>query len=114
MKLNEYQELAREYDTFADQSSEATNPAMMAKILGLAGETGEVCEKFKKILRDKDGMISEEDKADMTKELGDVLWYLATIGRYLNIDLEAIAEINIDKLKSRKARNKLTGNGDNR
>lgn len=109
-----YQRLAEKYDVFGEPSADADSVAMMTKVLGLAGEAGEVCEKFKKILRDKGGKMSEADREEITKELGDVLWYVTTIGRYMGVDLEVIAEKNIEKLSSRKERGRLAGNGDNR
>jgi NTP pyrophosphatase (non-canonical NTP hydrolase) len=82
--------------------------------LGLAGEAGEVAEKFKKIIRDKRGEINEKDKEEIKKELGDVLWYLSQISGELGIELEDVAKNNLSKLSSRKKRDKLKGNGDNR
>lgn len=58
--------------------------------------------------------ISEDMKKDITKELGDVLWYLSGIAKELNISLDEIATTNIEKLFSRKERNMLHGEGDNR
>ena len=114
MNFNEYQNKISEFDTFKNQSGSLDNPSFIAKILGLSGETGEVAEKFKKILRDKDGKISDEDKLEIAKELGDVLWYIATISRYLDLPLETVAITNLEKLTSRKNRNELHGSGDNR
>ena len=65
-------------------------------------------------MRDKEGKISEEDKGEIVKELGDVLWYVANVARYLNVSLSEVAEGNISKLSSRKKRNKLHGEGDER
>ncbi len=86
----------------------------LEKILGITGEAGETADKFKKIIRDKDGEMSDEDKEAIIKELGDVLWYVASIARYLDTSLSEVAEGNIQKLEDRKARNKLHGEGDNR
>lgn len=83
-------------------------------VLGLTGEAGEVAEKLKKIVRDKNSVVSQEDKIEMAKELGDVLWYLAVFAHDLGVPLSQIAEENITKLKSRQARGKLQGSGDNR
>lgn len=83
-------------------------------VLGLNGEAGEVAEKLKKIIRDKNSVISEEDKQEMAKEIGDVLWYLAVFAHDLGVPFDAIAQQNLDKLKSRKDRGALGGNGDNR
>ena len=59
-------------------------------------------------------LISEDMKKDITKELGDVLWYLSGIAKELSISLDEIATTNIEKLFSRKERNMLHGEGDNR
>ena len=70
-------------------------------LIGLAGEVGELQNKVKKIFRDRDGQITAEDRADLGEELGDVLWYLATLASELELDLGAIAEANAKKLAKR-------------
>jgi NTP pyrophosphatase (non-canonical NTP hydrolase) len=47
-------------------------------------------------------------------ELGDVLWYIAALSRDLNISLNDVAKMNIEKLADRKERGVLGGSGDNR
>ena len=111
--MNEYQESAKKYDLFRATGNYNTI-AFVEKILGLAGEAGETADKIKKILRDKDGVICESDKNEVVKELGDVLWYVASIARYLNVSLEEVASVNLNKLEGRKKNNLLHGEGDNR
>lgn len=82
--------------------------------LGLAGETGEVCEKIKKVWRDNNLAMTDEQCEDILKECGDVLYYLMRIANELGSDLSEVAALNINKLQSRKTRGKLTGSGDNR
>lgn len=82
--------------------------------LGLAGESGEVLEKIKKLFRDNGGELSEENTSEIKKELGDVLWYLAQISTELGLKLSDVVEMNLEKLSSRKDRNQLHGSGDNR
>ena len=82
--------------------------------LGLCGEAGEVAEKIKKVIRDNNGEFTEEKKQEIKKELGDVCWYIAAIATDLGLDLEDIAQGNIDKLFKRKDKNKLHGSGDDR
>jgi len=82
--------------------------------LGLAGETGEVAEKIKKIIRDNNGVVDGSRRTELKKELGDVMWYIAMLATELDINLEDIAITNIEKLKSRIERNVIKGDGDNR
>jgi len=78
--------------------------------LGLAGEAGEIANKMKKVARD--GYVLEI--SDLRAELGDVLWYVAALAADYDIDLQDVLEYNMEKLKSRKDRGTLQGNGDNR
>jgi len=82
--------------------------------LGLAGEAGEVADKVKKLIRDDNGVLSEERRKALMYELGDVAWYLAALAKDLGYDLEEVFGRNLVKVQSRKKRNKLKGNGDNR
>jgi NTP pyrophosphatase (non-canonical NTP hydrolase) len=108
MDFKEYQTAARETAIYPEEYK------VIYTALGLTGEAGEVAEKIKKVIRDKGGKFSEEDKTEITKELGDVMWYVANIAADLDIDLSLVASVNIDKLKSRRARAALQGSGDNR
>jgi len=82
-------------------------------VLGLAGESGEIAEKAKKLLRG-DGHTTLKFKKEIKKECGDLLWYLTNLIDFLGLDLEEIAKENITKLASRKKRDKIRGKGDNR
>lgn len=82
--------------------------------LGLVGEAGEVAEKIKKVLRDGAGHLTDEQRALLALELGDVLWYLAQLATELGLDLEEIAAANLEKLASRQQRGQLHGSGDAR
>lgn len=83
-------------------------------VLGINGESGEIAEKVKKIIRDKNGQVSAADKQDLAKEIGDVLWYLAVFADQLGVSFDDIARQNLEKLQSRKQRGVLGGSGDNR
>ena len=113
MEFNEYQEKVKKYD-LAEATSDLKAPGFIEKVLGLTGEAGETADKFKKILRDKDGVMSGEDKGAVVKELGDVMWYVASIARYLDVPLSEVAKNNLEKLESRMERNRLRGEGDER
>lgn len=113
MEFNEYQERAAKYD-LAQETADLKSPGFVEKVLGLVGEAGETADKIKKLIRDKDGVVSDEDKELVTKELGDTLWYIASIARYLDVSLSDVAESNLEKLESRWQRGKLHGEGDER
>lgn len=83
-------------------------------VMGLCGEAGEIAEKFKKLLRDADGEMTEEFKQETTKELGDVLWYINALSNELGVSLENVAQANLNKIESRFERNTQHGDGDNR
>ena len=108
MDLSDYQRQSR-------RTAEYPREAWLAyPALGLAGEAGEVAEHAKKAIRDDEGKISDERKAAMAKELGDVLWYVAQLATELGLDLDEIAGQNLEKLLSRQARGVLSGSGDDR
>ncbi|MBQ3263559.1 nucleoside triphosphate pyrophosphohydrolase family protein [Candidatus Saccharibacteria bacterium] len=113
MKFNEYQAKAIKYD-LAKPGRDLTGGGFIEKVLGLTGEAGETADKFKKIIRDKSGQISDEDRYEISKELGDVLWYVSAIASYLDIPFDDVAQVNIKKLESRQRRDRLHGEGDDR
>lgn len=90
------------------------NATLIAQVFGLVGESGEVAEKFKKLIRDKKGQISEEDRTEILKELGDILWYVNAVAHLLDSSLDEIATDNLKKVLSRKDRGVTAGSGDNR
>lgn len=109
MTFDEYQKESRKTAKYPNIGNNFVYPT-----LGLCGESGEVAEKIKKVLRDKNGFVDEATKAEVAKELGDVLWYLSQIASELGLSLEEVASQNIKKLFSRLERGKLGGSGDNR
>ena len=115
MELKDYQKEIIKFDVNGPLADiEQVNFAFLDKVLGLAGESGEVADKIKKIIRDQDGIIRENDKSALEKELGDVLWHVETCARYLGLDLEQVAQANLNKLESRQLRGKIAGSGDER
>ena len=108
MDFSEYQRSSRQTAVYPREAW-LTYPA-----LGLAGEAGEVAEHAKKAIRDHGGLVDDERRAAMSKELGDVLWYVAQLATELELDLEQIALGNLEKLRSRQRRGVLSGSGDDR
>ena len=109
MTFEEYQKESRRTAQYPDAGSNFVYPT-----LGLSGEAGEVAEKIKKVIRDKNGVVDAQMRDAIAKELGDVLWYAAQLATELNIPFEDIARGNLEKLFSRLDRGKLHGDGDER
>lgn len=108
IEMNQYQDDISDFALYPDAGT-GSNLELSYLALGLGGETGEVLEKTKKLLRD-----NKFDKAEVAKELGDVLWYLARYADAIGYPLSVIADMNYAKLSSRQARGVLQGSGDNR
>ncbi len=109
LTLHEYQQRAALTAKYPNAGQNPIYPT-----LGLAGEAGEVADKVKKVVRDKGGTFDAESIAAIGKELGDVLWYVARLAAELGLDLEQVAQANLDKLASRQQRGVLGGSGDER
>jgi len=109
MNFSEYQKKSRKTAGYPNAGGNFIYPT-----LGLAGEAGEVANKIKKIVRDDGGEVTSEKRAEIEKELGDVLWYVSQIATELGLSLNGIAEENIKKLYSRLERGKIGGSGDGR
>ena len=109
MNFQEYQEQSRKTVVYPNVGDNFVYP-----VLGIAGESGEVAEKVKKILREKNGVVDEDSQQEIAKELGDLLWYMSQLATELGISLDDVAQKNIMKTQSRMERGVLLGDGDNR
>lgn len=103
MDFDDYQKKAWSYAMDSAKTTRYLVP-------GLGAEVGEIQSLFSKQVRD--GTLIDEEA--LTKELGDVLWFVSGIAFWYSISLENIARSNIDKLESRSARGVISGSGDNR
>lgn len=94
------------------ENCETENERVFYTTLGLVGEAGEIANKVKKVLRGDYSL--DEIRKELSKEIGDVLFYCAALANELNISLDYIAKVNQGKLAKRKKEGKLKGSGDNR
>ncbi len=108
MTLDEYQELAEATAVFPD------NLGIIYCTVALNEEAGEVAGKVKKVIRDNDGVFSADKCREIAFEVGDLLWYAANLAAKLGYTFEEVAQMNLDKLKSRQERGVIQGSGDNR
>lgn len=106
--ISEYQRAARSSAVYPEEK------AVEYLVLGLASEAGEVAGKYKKIIRDKYGLMDSDSKNSMADEIGDVLWYVAMLSMELGFTLDQIAEANVAKLSDRMSRGAIRGDGDKR
>lgn len=117
MELNEYQKQAM-------TTCMSTSENFSYMFLNLIGEVGELASKVAKYIRKDKAIVitnklvltdvSDKEKEDLQKELGDILWQLSGVCSIFGWSFDHIAQQNLDKLASRKERHVIDGNGDNR
>jgi NTP pyrophosphatase (non-canonical NTP hydrolase) len=107
MTFDEYEESVMPMAVYPHRGTNVSYPA-----LGLCGEAGEVAEKVKKVMRDHGGAMDDHMREAIARELGDVMWYVTAMANELGLSLEAVAKINVAKLKDRQKRGVLGGSGD--
>ena len=112
MTFDEYQKAA----ITTALKSDSTDPLLQKSIwvMGIAGEAGEVVEKWKKAVAYRNGEFSEAEFADFKKEFADVIWYIAVLADSFGLSLDDLMKENLEKLASRQARGTIRGEGDNR
>lgn len=115
MDLQEYQNFVARSKIYATKEAierlvERFGPGFLSSIMNLPEEAGEVSQVVVKVLQDKKGEVDAETRKRLREELGDVLWDLTMVARYLGYTLEEIAEENFVKLSAREKEGK-TKNG---
>lgn len=109
MKLKEFEQLVNDTSIYPNKGDN-----LNYTIHGLTGEAGEVSNKYKKVLRDDGGVLTEQTRMALANELGDVLWYVVACVYELGLTTEDLAKLCADKLIGRRERNTLNGSGDDR
>lgn len=111
--LDEYQRRCGDTANYPEAGTGSIT-AITYCVLGLAGEAGEVADKWKKVLRGDhgDGVVPQDIKDMIASEIGDTTWYAARLSRELGVALSKVAQGNLDKLASRQARGVIKGSGD--
>lgn len=111
MTFDEYQQQAT---TFAIKSYDDPTLQNSIWVMGIAGEAGEVVEKWKKAVAYRNGDFNEQEFEDFKKEFADVVWYIAVLADSLGLSLDELMQANIKKLTDRQKRGVIKGAGDNR
>ena len=73
---------------------------LLTAAVGLCAESGEFTEIIKKIIF-QGKPVNDENLFHLKRELGDVMWYVMQACMGLEISLEEVIEMNVDKLKAR-------------
>ena len=108
MDMNDYQSDALKTAAITQKGV----AALAHRSLGLAGEAGTVANMIKKIIRDRDGNLTEKDIVELKEKLGDTLYYVAVLAEYLGIELSDIAKTNLEK-SARFAASRSSATSDN-
>ncbi|MDZ8070428.1 MAG: nucleoside triphosphate pyrophosphohydrolase family protein [Nostoc sp. DedQUE08] len=82
-----------------DQIPAVEGSELIVPLLGLVGEAGSLLTEYKKHLRD--GNAHKLFKDCVAEELGDMLWYIANFASKFDLNLEEIAENNLEKCQNR-------------
>lgn len=118
--LSEVGEIAQHFEGYVEPTDDHESVNSFAEYsIQDAMVVGNNSDTAKKRIRDKKEPIEVNEDFDfnklaVAKELGDLLYYLARLAAAFGYTLEEIAQINVDKLSSRMARNAISGSGDNR
>jgi NTP pyrophosphatase (non-canonical NTP hydrolase) len=118
MNFEEYSKQAYSTAQYPMKGSNLVYPAIK-----LAGEAGETADKIGKHWRNHHATsykamsaesYSADERFELVKELGDVLWYINALAIELGVTLESVAQANLEKLAGRAARGTILSSGDNR
>lgn len=91
MDFDEYQFLAMRTSPYKDNRLK-----LYHSVFGMTSEAGEVAGIMQKTFQGHD-----LDEEHMAKEIGDVLWMITEACDALNLSLDDVAQMNIEKLKKR-------------
>lgn len=108
LTLTEYARRARETAVYPARGEFA---GLAYTGLGLAGEAGAAADQIKKVLRDDDTSRTPARVAKIAHELGDTLWYVAAVCAELGLDMEEVAQANLEMLAERRKQGLLQGEG---
>jgi|TARA_R100000027_G_scaffold54515_2_gene43592 NTP pyrophosphatase (non-canonical NTP hydrolase) len=73
---------------------------LLTAAVGMSAEAGEFTEVVKKIIF-QGKPVTEENMFHLKRELGDIMWYVAQACIGMNISIDEILQMNVDKLADR-------------
>lgn len=117
MNLEQYSESIKRHAIYPSKIPDHVTEdfvGLMYVMLKLPGECAEMSEHIGKAMRDDNFILTDERKAKIRKEVGDVFWYLIRACTHLGFDPNEILVENVSKLDSRLVRGTIGGSGDDR
>jgi hypothetical protein len=104
MRSNEYQELAwstlKPFFKATTDSGTFINLQLATAILGLTAKTGKLAESVQHMI-DTGEYLDHNFRDKFIEDLGDIQWYVATVGKMLGLTLEEVMQRNISMLRGR-------------
>jgi len=97
MNISDYKSESSRTFLNRTEGIDARTTDLLHCVIGLGTESGEMLDQFKRHIYYGKPL----DVVNVKEELGDVMWYLMNLCRLMNLDLEEIMQMNIDKLKAR-------------
>lgn len=83
--------------------TDKTVAALAHRALGLSGQAGIISNAMKKVIRDRNGQLTDRDKDFLKVEIGDVMYYAAVLADYADLSLDEIATAQLQKSAAFKA-----------
>ena len=101
-----------DFDTFIDRLTTLNRQGsnvhrLLTGAVGMSAEAGEFTEIVKKIIF-QGKPFNEDNIFHMKRELSDIMFYVQTACLALNVSIEEIVAMNIEKLESRYPGGKFT------
>jgi len=82
------------------QISDFPTERLLTAAVGMSAEAGEFTEIIKKIIF-QGKPVNQENIFHLKRELGDIMWYVMQACIGLDVSLDEVVEMNVDKLMKR-------------
>lgn len=82
------------------QDQDFPTERLLTAAVGMSAESGEFTEVIKKIIF-QGKPVNDENLFHLKRELGDIMWYVMQACMGLDITLDEVIEMNVDKLVKR-------------
>ena len=92
MNMNEYQKLANDVANYKDFEHISN---LLYVTLGASESTGKFVARIKEVIANKKGQIGTDERSQLMKDLGNVLWHIPQAATELNVTLDDVALINL-------------------